>query len=92
VQPYFSAGGGIAVTISKKQTTRVDIPSDPTSVTRNLFSPCVFAGCGIDFNVSRDFGFTLGAKYRYVPLSETLATEQTVLAGALVTGGFRLRL
>ncbi|MBL0177194.1 MAG: hypothetical protein IPP94_18445 [Ignavibacteria bacterium] len=92
VQPYFSAGGGVAVTISKRTTTRVDIPSDPTSVTRNLFAPCVFAGCGIDFNVSRDFGFTLGAKYRYVPLSETLATEQTVIAGALASGGIRLRL
>lgn len=89
-QAVATIGGGLIATVTKSMETRLDVPSDPSSETRNVFSPSVFISGEGAVNLSRSVGLVAVVTYRHAPLAAPLATFHDALTGFSLTGGFRI--
>jgi hypothetical protein len=89
-QAVATIGGGLIATVTKSKETRLDVPSDPTSETRNVFSPSVFISGEGAVNLSRSVGLVAVVTYRHAPLAAPLATFHDALSGVSLSGGFRI--
>ena len=76
LEPYVSAGVGVALRIERAQVSSTDplvLPADDTTIGTGLG---IQTGAGIDWNVSGTFGLTLGGHYRWATFVENVSGKR----------------